>query len=114
MPILRRKRSNDGGARTQAIPILCKFWHEEGVWNGTAEDLAVAVFGETYDQAIEHMRDALVSHFRTLEKARELESTLAKLERAGKRHWAVNEIPEHNSFMKMVAAVRDSKVLHVA
>ena len=31
---------------TLALPVLGKFWYEDGVWNGVAEDMAVAVFGK--------------------------------------------------------------------
>ena len=34
---------------SQEMPVLCKFWQEDGVWNGSAQDLPVAVFGETIE-----------------------------------------------------------------
>jgi len=44
------------------LAVVCRFWEEDGVWNGGADDLSVAVCGDTFEQAMEHMKDALQSH----------------------------------------------------
>jgi predicted RNase H-like HicB family nuclease len=50
------------------ISVLCKFWFEDGVWNGSAHDLPVAVFGQTIDEAKKNLGEALVSHFDALQQ----------------------------------------------
>ncbi len=54
------------------ISILCRFWSEDGVWNGLAKDLPVAAFGQTFEEARRNLSDALLSH---LQSASELGGT---------------------------------------
>src|SRR5262245_38445410 len=44
------------------LPVLCKFWQEDGVWNAVAEHLAVAVFGYSFEEAQRNLREAIVAH----------------------------------------------------
>ena len=61
------------------ISILCKFWEEDGVWNATAMDLPVAVFGETFEEALGNMSDALDSHVSAMINAGKIEELSEKL-----------------------------------
>lgn len=55
------------------MSILCKFWSEDGVWNGVSEDLPVAACGQTFEEARRNLSDALLCH---LQSASELENSL--------------------------------------
>jgi len=37
------------------LPVLCKLWYdsEDETWNGVAEHLAVAVFGDSFEQTLQ-------------------------------------------------------------
>jgi predicted RNase H-like HicB family nuclease len=59
-----------------AIPILCRFWEEDGVWNAAAHDLPVAVFGKTLQQAKKHLNDALMAHFEALHELGKAQATI--------------------------------------
>jgi len=52
-----------GQSEQTSLPVLCRFWNEDGVWNGSAEDVAVAVFGQTLEEAINNLRAAVQNHF---------------------------------------------------
>ncbi|GAB4241943.1 MAG: hypothetical protein Kow00109_17590 [Acidobacteriota bacterium] len=43
--------------------ILCKFWEEDGVWNGSCLNLPAAVFGATLEEAQRNLRQAVEQHF---------------------------------------------------
>lgn len=45
------------------VPILVRFWEESGVWNASAFDLPIAVFGNTYAEARKNFEGALIAHF---------------------------------------------------
>src|SRR5208337_5472379 len=44
------------------IPVLCEFWEEDGVFNGVATQLPVAVFGKTHEEAVSNLTDAIIAH----------------------------------------------------
>lgn len=44
----------------------CRFWYEDGVWNGSVSGLPVAVYGKTLEDAIRHMRNALINYWNTV------------------------------------------------
>ena len=64
-----------------AVPVLCRFWEEDGVWNGAAHDLPVAAFGKTLQQAQKHLGDALEAHFEALHELGKVQATIEKLRR---------------------------------
>ena len=66
--------------RETIVPVLCRFWQEDDVWNGIAEDMAVAVFGETFEEARENLRSAIESHFASAIGTGELSSMLDHLQ----------------------------------
>lgn len=61
------------------VPLLCRFWEEDGVWNGIAEDAAVAVFGETFEEARRNLRDAIECHLEAAVENGELKSIVDRL-----------------------------------
>jgi len=65
------------------LPVLCKFWQEDGVWNASAEHLAVAVFGESFEEAQKNLREAIVAHMECwVEEGKEVELTNLLLSRS--------------------------------
>lgn len=61
------------------VPILVRFWHEDDVWNASAFDLGVAVFGDTFEEARANFEVALESHFELLVKMGRAKATVARL-----------------------------------
>ncbi len=94
------------------IPVLCKFWQEEDVWNGIAEDVPIAVFGRTFEQAQRHMRDAILAHLDALQQLDRLSETI-KLLRRRSRERCLSEmaIPLNQTLMRMSATLYDNRLL---
>jgi predicted RNase H-like HicB family nuclease len=66
------------------VPILVRFWQEDGVWNASAFDLAVAVFGDTFEEARSNFEVALDSHFALLVDMGRAVATVRRLKRIAK------------------------------
>lgn len=100
---------------SNATPFLCRFWEEDGVWNGVAQDLPVAVFGETLDEALDNMKAALESHFAAVSRAGEAERTLEHLKaRAAEYGWlSLNDLSPDAPLVKFLAAVRNHELVAV-
>ena len=99
---------------TVTVAVLCKFWFEDGVWNAAAADLPVAVFGDTFENAKEHLGQALATHFEALEKVGGLEEAVRHLQqRAREQYFSVAEMPLDRPLVKMEATVHDRRVVAV-
>ena len=61
------------------VPILVRLWEEDGVWNASAFDLSVAVFGNTLAEAQKHFEEALESHFELLVEIDMVKETISRL-----------------------------------
>jgi predicted RNase H-like HicB family nuclease len=94
-----------------AIPILCKFWSEDGVWNGVAKHLPVAVFGDTFEEAMKNLSDALMSHFDSLKRADRMDAVIADLLSRSRDSVRVDEISFDSPLVKLLVALRDQEVL---
>jgi len=66
--------------KVKQFPVLCNLWQEDGVWNGVADDLPVAVFGATFEEAQANLCQALMSHLEALQEVGKLEETVALTE----------------------------------
>ncbi len=106
------KRTEQNGV---AIPILCRFWFEDGVWNGTAEDMAVAVFGSTFEEAMSNMRAAVGSHIESVMEAGEIEDLIRHLQERAKEYGflSLDELSPSSPLVKMLVAIRDREVIAV-
>ena len=92
--------------------MLCKAWQEDGVWNATAEDLPVAVFGHTFEQARHNLHEAILSHLEAAQESGMLERVARQLrQRALEHSFTMAEMPSDHVMMKMRAAVQDHKVV---
>lgn len=84
------------------VPVLVRFWSEDGVWNASAMDIPVAVFGESFEDARTHFEEALLSHFEILCERNQIESTLKILVRAVKDRGFYERIQPRQTFEKFV------------
>lgn len=110
MPLLSKKKTSSNVSIE--IPVLCKFWREDEVWNGVAEDIPVAVYGATFEQAQQHMQDAILSHLETLQQLDRLRETINVLRRKSReRSLCEAEIPLNQSLVRMSATLHNEQLL---
>jgi len=106
---LRKKKSSE---IVVEIPVLCRIWEEQGVFNGIAEDLPVAVFGKTHEEAQSNLKDAIISHLEALKELHKLHPVVEHLRsQARETHLSPQELPRGQSFFRFSAAVHDSQIL---
>ena len=106
---LRKKKSSE---IVVEIPVLCRIWEEQGVFNGIAEDLPVAVFGKTHEEAQSNLKDAIISHLEALKELHKLQPVVEHLRsQARETHFSPRELPRGQSFFRFSAAVHDSQIL---
>ena len=100
------------GTETYAsISILCRFWSEDGVWNGVAEDLPVAAFGQTFEEARRNLSDALLSHLQSASELGKLSEIIRILQQREHDFLAVDEIPLNSPLLKILLAMKDREFL---
>jgi len=59
--------------------VLVRFRHEDGVWNASALDIPVAVFGGTFEEAESNFEEALKAHFEVLVEFNQARQTIQHL-----------------------------------
>ena len=74
----------NGRKKVSDVPILVRFWQEDGVWNASALDISVAVFGNSFEEARSNFEEALARHFEVLQEMKQLPQTIRILQRAAK------------------------------
>jgi predicted RNase H-like HicB family nuclease len=84
------------------IPVLCKFWKEDGVWNASAEHLPIAVFGDTFEDALKNLRDAIISHIQSVREAGQIDQLISLLLKRAQDHMLVTEITPEAPLVKML------------
>ncbi len=100
------------GRTVVEIPVLCRIWEEQGVFNGIAEHLPVAVFGKTYEEAQNNLKDAILSHLEALREVHQLDAVVEHLRsQARDTHFSPQELPRNESFFRFSAAIHDSQIL---
>ncbi len=112
--LVSKSRGRGAGAHNTedsiAIPILCKFWSEDGVWNGVAEPLPVAVFGETFEEAKDNLRNAITAHLEAVREVGDLATTIENLLRSAKDFLSVQDIPTGRTYARIEARVTGNRV----
>jgi predicted RNase H-like HicB family nuclease len=94
------------------ISILCKAWQEDGVWNAVTEDLPIAVFGATFEEAQHNLHEAIFCHLESAQETGMLDQLAKELrQRAIERSFTLAEMPPDRVMMKMRAAVQDDRVV---
>jgi len=93
------------------MSVLCKFWPEDGVWNGSAVDLAVAAYGKSIEQAQKNLAEAIICHFEALQEVGQLAHEAKRLQNLARDcRLSVGEMSEHRLFGRAIAKVSDHKV----
>ena len=106
MPVVNKKAS-----QVIKIPVMCKFWHEDGVWNGATQDLAIAVFGKTFEEAQQNLADAIVCHLEALQELKQLKHTIEYLQqRARDFNVSADELPSNRPILRMDATLLNNHV----
>jgi predicted RNase H-like HicB family nuclease len=93
------------------ISILCRFWSEDGVWNGVAEDLPVAAFGQTFEEARHNLSDALLCHLQSASELGELQEIIRHLKERKHDFLPVDEIPLNSPLLKILVAMKNREFL---
>lgn len=112
----KTKESTGEAAPTETlVPILCKFWPEDGVWNGVTEDLSVAVFGFTYEEASENLRQAIECHMEAAVETGSIGALIAHLQERAKEYGflSLDAITPGSSLVKMLVAMKNQEVVAV-
>lgn len=93
----RRTRTQQSPAHT-GVPILVRLWQEDDVWNASAFDIPVVVFGHSFNEVRENFEEALDSHFDLLIEMGRARSTIEKLRRiADERGFYEERIKSHET-----------------
>ncbi len=85
------------------IPVLVKFWQEDGVWNGSAHDLPIAVFGNSLKEAQDNLGDAIISHLNALEKLGKIDAVVNDLQRLVQERISREEMAHGELFCTVTA-----------
>lgn len=82
------------------VQVLCKLWFEDGVWNASAQDLPVAVCGDSVEEAKANLLEALTAHFHALQELGKVEKVIKDLCRIAEARLSFAEIPNDQFFWK--------------
>lgn len=105
--------SKKGSANVSVeIPVLCKFWQEQDVWNGVTEDLPIVVYGATFEEARQNMSNAIITHLESLQELKCLEKTIEFL-RDRSKQWCLSEddMPLNQPLIRMSATLQNRQIL---
>lgn len=106
MPMFRKR-----ALEVIKIPVLCKFWQEDGVWNGAAQDIAVAAFGNSFEEANKNLSEAVVCHLEALRELNQLHQTIEYLQRRARDFYvSADEIPSNSPLLRMDATLHDGEL----
>ncbi len=93
--------------RQEVIPVLCRFWREDDVWNGSCVDLPVAAFGDTFEEAQDHLGEAVELHMRALARLGRLDEVAEFLRAKSKEYGflAVEEVVPYSPLVKFLVSM---------
>jgi len=94
------------------VPVLVRFWAEDGVWNASAMDIPVAVFGDTFEDARRNFEQALISHFEVLCEMDQMQQTVRILLSKAKERGSVDRIPARQMFEKYLISPEEPCFAH--
>lgn len=108
-------RAADTVPQVLQIPVLLRVWQEEGVWNGEAVDLPVAVFGDTFEETVRALHDAVISHLETLQEVGTLDETIHILRVcARQRRFTLDDMGSNQSLIRFTAGLENQRVVCIA
>lgn len=118
MSVLDKSLGHSQGEELQSvveIPVLLRLWKEDDVWNGEAADLPVAVFGDTFEAAIDNLHHAVLSHLEALQEIGKLEETAHILRACARNHRvSIDEMGSNQPFVRFTAGLQNHKVVCIA
>ena len=79
-----------------------------------AEDLAVAVFGKTIEEAMGSLRAALESHMESVEEASQVEEIISYLQAEVRDFMSLDELPAGSPLVNLSLAMKNQKIVAVA
>jgi predicted RNase H-like HicB family nuclease len=83
------------------------------VWNASAMDIPVAVFGDSFEEARTHFEEAIVSHFEVLCETNRIDSTVKHLMTMAKDRGFYERIPPRQAFEKFMINPEEPCLAHV-
>lgn len=96
---------------TIQIPILCRFSKEDEIWNGSAEDLPVAVYGETFEEAQRNLSDAIIAHLESVQEVGNIKETIEHLRLCAKeRRFSLEQMQFDQPLVRFNAALQDHRI----
>jgi len=107
---LARKKEATAESYTM-LPVLCRFWQEDGVWNASAAHLAVAVFGHSFEEAQKNLQSAIVSHIECWVEAGKADELVALLRAQSHEQLDVEEISPDSPLVKLQVGMHDDRVV---
>jgi predicted RNase H-like HicB family nuclease len=99
-------------AESNKLEMLCRVWAEDGVWNASVEGLPIAVAGETFEDALQNLRDAIRSHMESAAELGMMPSVLATLDKEKNRTISARDIPANAAMLKLVFSSPLETVAH--
>lgn len=105
------RKNQDTTTAVVKVPILCKFWREDDVWNGVAEHLAVAAFGDTFEDAAKNLHDAVVAHIECYVEAGKAPELFAHLREQAREQLIVEEICPDTPLVKMQLDTQNDRLV---
>lgn len=93
------------------LPVLCRFWQEDGVWNAEAAHLAVAVFGDTFEEAQKNLQEAVVAHIECWVAAGKAEELVAQLRAESHEQLKVEDISPDSPLVKIQVGMQGGHVV---
>lgn len=102
----RKRHSN------QPIFVLVRFWREDDVWNASALDIPVAVFGDSFEEAQRNFEDALRAHFETLIEAKQDKKIIDRLIKVAQDRGFYDRIKPCETFVKFPVQPEARELCH--
>lgn len=99
--------STDKPYRVTKVPVLVRFWEEDGVWNASAMDLSVAVFGDTFEEARRNFESAIKEHFELLCELKKMHATATRLLKAAEDRHFYDRIAPRQTFEKFIVDAQE-------
>ncbi len=103
-----RRASITERPQSHEVPVLCKLWFQDGVWNGSAHDLPIAVFGKTIDEARKNLGAALVSHFHALQEIGKTAEVIRELCRVAGERLSFDEMANNELYWKVMVSAEQA------
>ena len=94
------------------IFVLVKLWPEDGVWNASAMDIPVVVFGDSFEEAQSNFEEALKAHFDTLTDVNQVRKTIDRLTKAAQKRGFYDRIQPRETFEKFPVQLTALQLCH--